>query len=111
MEIKHLTGNRRRHPGYRHLIALAALATLAACGKGPETEPYKKTEYRRDFTPEEFGVGRPHTRDSDCNREIDQLLDAVRVCYNTRTEAECVALQQKQSDRITRLKNSLRCRR
>ena len=111
MEIKHLTGNRGMLPGYRHLIALTVLAMLAACGKGAETEPYKKTEHRRDFAPEEFGIGRQHTRDHACNREIDQLLDAARICYNTRTEAECVALQEKQSDRIARLKNSVRCQR
>lgn len=98
-------------PGYRHLIALTVLATLAACGKGTETEPYKKTEYRRDFTPEEFGIGRQHTRDHACNRDIDQLIDAVRICYNTRTEAECVVLQEQHSGRIARLKNSLRCQR
>ena len=95
--------------GYRHLIALVALAALAACDKTPE--PYQKTEHRRDFAPEEFGVGRPHTPDSTCNREIDQLLDAVRLCYNTRPEPECMALQEKQSERIARLKNSVRCRR
>ncbi|MEW6331068.1 MAG: hypothetical protein AB1560_06395 [Pseudomonadota bacterium] len=111
MKIKHSTSNHRPLLPYRHLIALAVLAALAACGKGPDTEPYKKTEHRRDFAPEEFGIGRQHTRDSACNREIDQLLDAVRVCYNTRTEAECVALQQRQADRIARLKNSLRCQR
>ena len=111
MEIKHLTSNRRMLPGYRHLIALTVLATVAACGKDTETEPYKKTEHRRDFTPEEFGIGRQHTRDHACNREIDQLLDAVRICYNTRTEAECVALQEKQSGHIARLKNSVRCQR
>lgn len=111
MENKHSTRNHHTPPGYSHLIALVVIAALAACGKGTETEPYKKTKYRHDFTSEEYGVGRQHTRDSACNREIDQLLDAVRVCYNTRTEAECVALQQKHFDRIARLKNSLRCQR
>ena len=96
--------------GYRHLLALAVLAALVACGKAPEPE-YKKTEHRRDFAPEEFGIGRAHTKDRACNREIDQLLDAVRICYNTRSEAECAALQEKQSEHITHLKNSTRCRR
>lgn len=97
--------------GYRHLLALAVLAVLTACDKSTETEPYKKTEHRRDFAPEEFGIGRLHTQDRACNREIDQLLDAVRICYNTRPETECATLQEKQSDRITQLKNSTRCRR
>ncbi len=95
--------------GYRHLLALAVLAALTACDKSPE--PYQKTEHRRDFAPEEFGIGRPHTQDRACNREIDQLLNAVRICYNTRPETECATLQKNQSDRITRLKNSTRCRR
>jgi hypothetical protein len=103
--------NRGMPPRYRPLIALAAAVVLSACGKAPEPEAYKKTEHRRDFAPEEFGIGRPHTKNRACNREIDTLLDAVRVCYNTRPEPECAVLQEQHSDRITRLKNSSRCRR
>ncbi len=104
--------NRNMTPGYHQRIVLTiALALLYACGKPPEPEPYQKTEQRRDFMPDEFGIGRAHTKDSRCNRDIDALLNEVRACYNASSPRDCTAVQERNSDRIARLKNSARCMR
>jgi len=98
-------------------ISIAVMMFLAVvaggCRKAPPSpdEP-SRTPQRTDFTPEEFGIGKAHTKDTGCNREIDALLEPVRLCYNNRRpEAECSALQQANSDKIARIKNSLRCQR
>lgn len=87
---------------------MALMFVLLACEKPPE--PDLKIERRTDFAPEEFGIGRPHTRNAACNREIDRLLDATRLCFNSRPEAECSRLQAKNSRAIARLKGTARCR-
>jgi hypothetical protein len=89
----------------------AALFLSAGCKQKPPPEQPSRTPPRTDFAPEEFGVGRAHTQDARCNREIDQLLDQVRLCFNTRPTGSCDALQRANSDKIARLKNSERCRR
>jgi hypothetical protein len=90
------------------LILLIAIGGLAACKKSPppETPPIAP---RTDFSAEEFGIGKTHTKNKACNREIDQLLETVRACYNEQSASRCEALQRKQSDQIARLKNSNRC--
>ena len=97
----------------RPYIAAALLVLgLAACHKpAPEAPPDVKTEHRTDFSPEEFGIGRPHTRSARCNREIDRLLGMIRQCINKNPDANCDSLQQANNDRIARLENSLHCRR
>jgi len=90
-------------------LAIALAVVMAGCEKPPETPV--KIERRRDFTPEEFGVGRPHTANAACNREIDRLLDATRLCFNSRPEPECNRLQDANAQRIARLKGTARCRR
>ena len=97
----------------RPFIATAVLVlSLAACHKpAPEALPAVKTEHRADFTPDEFGIGRPHTRSARCNREIDRLLEQIRQCINKNPDADCGTLQQTNNNRIARLENSLHCRR
>ena len=92
---------------------LTALAVVSACKQKPPPDDGKvQIVQRTDYTPEEFGIGRTHTADAACNREIDQLLDEVRLCYkNGGTAAKCEYIQHKSSDKIKRLKNSVRCAR
>ena len=91
------------------VIALLALGGLGACEKMQEPEVVSKIAQRNDFSREEFGIGRKHTKNTSCNREIDQLLDQIRICINTRTTEECTALQDGNNGRIGQLKNQLRC--
>ncbi|MCK7580848.1 MAG: hypothetical protein MZV65_37975 [Chromatiales bacterium] len=93
------------------LLLLLALVA-GGCKKAPPPEAPVRTPYRTDFAPADFGIGKAHTRDSACNREIDALLEPVRLCYNNRRpEAECSALQQANSEKIARIRNALRCQR
>ena len=95
----------------RLLILAVLIVSIAACkDKKPIDQP-SHTPPRTDFTPQEFGVGRKHTPDAACNREIDQMLEQIRQCYNTRATAECDALRSADSAKIARLKNSQRCSR
>jgi hypothetical protein len=93
------------------LALLAALLAPACKPKPPPDDGRLHIVQRRDFTPAEFGIGRPHTPDPACNREIDILLDEVRHCFNDRPSPACDRLQEANSASITRLKNSRRCAR
>lgn len=95
------------------MAVMVFLALMAGgCKKSPPPDEPSRTPQRTDFAPAEFGIGKAHTKDAACNREIDALLEPVRLCYNARRpEAECSALQQANSDRIARIRNSLRCQR
>lgn len=94
------------------LAAAFALLALVSCrGPAPPDEATKKTVYRTDFTPEEFGVGRAHTQSAACNRDIDRLLDEIRACYNAAPGDDCTALQRANSDKIGHIKIARRCRR
>jgi hypothetical protein len=97
----------------RFLLAAAfALLALAACrGSTPPQEVETRTAYRTDFTPEEFGVGRAHTRSDSCNRDIDRLLEEIRACYNASPGDKCTVLQRANSDKIGHIKLARRCRR
>lgn len=94
-----------------YLLLFIIVATLSAggCKKKPPPDEPSRTPPRTDYSPEDFGIGRKHTRSATCNRQIDQLLDQARVCYGSRPMAECEALQRGNSDKIARLKNSNRC--
>lgn len=94
---------------YLPVLIMAALA-LGGCKDKPPANQHTPTPPRTDYTPEEFGVGRTHTKSRTCNREIDQLLEELRVCYGSRPQAECEALQHGHSEKIGRMKNSNRCR-
>lgn len=93
-------------------VAMAALVVVA-CKKSPPPDDGKAhIAPRTDYAPEEFGIGRHHTPDRNCNRDIDRLLDEVRLCYKSQgVSASCDKLQQRNSERITRLKNTVRCAR
>lgn len=92
------------------LLLLAAATAAGGCDGGsvPEEDAPKR---RWEYTQEDFGIGKPHTKNSRCNRDIDAQLEAIRACYNAREHAECSTLQQQNSDKIARLKNSRRCQR
>ena len=95
----------------RIILAAIFLANVAACKQKPPPDQPSHTPPRTDFSPEEFGIGRKHTPDVACNREIDQMIEQVRVCYNTRPTAQCDTLRSADSAKIARLKNSQRCSR
>ena len=89
---------------------LAILTGITGCKPKPPADVPLNIKPRSDFTPADFGIGRPHTQNRACNREIDRLLDQTRLCFNSHPNGGCDALQQSNSDRIGRLKNSERCR-
>ena len=111
----------------RFVATLAVIVTGAAgCKQKPPPDAPSRTPPRTDFAPEEFGIGRAHTKNAACNREIDQMLEQVRRCYNTQPTtardggsaenagaafppAECDLLQRTDSDKIAQLKNTARC--
>lgn len=95
-------------------ILLPALLLAAVVAGGCRDKPAADTariKPRMDFAPEEFGIGKAHTPNQICNHQIDTLLEEVRRCYNTRSDQGCQSLQQNRNQRITQLKNSVRCRR
>jgi len=91
----------------------SALALVGACKKTPPPDDGKAhTVQRTDYAPEEFGIGRRHTPDQGCNRDIDQLLNEIRLCYQKHGVGKsCDAVQQRNSQKITKLKNTVRCAR
>jgi len=93
------------------LMFMAAVLVVGGCKQKPPPEEPARTPIRTDFSPEDFGIGRKHTKDPACNREIDLLLDQARLCYGygSRPATECEALQSSNSHKIGRLKNSSRC--
>jgi len=88
-----------------------AALLVGGCKPKPPPDAPSRTPPRTDFSPEDFGIGRKHTKSSACNREIDLLLDQARLCYSygSRPVTECEVLQRANSDKIGRLKNSSRC--
>jgi hypothetical protein len=91
------------------LLLIGAVLLVGGCKQKPPPDEPSHTPPRTDFSPEDFGIGRLHTKSATCNREIDQLLEQVRHCYGTRPMAECEVLQRGNSDKIARLKNTSRC--
>jgi hypothetical protein len=90
------------------VIVLAAV-TVTACKKPPPPEQPARIVPRNDFAPEEFGIGRAHTKNFACNREIDGYLEEIRRCYNTHNMEACEGLQRQRTDKINRLKNAAHC--
>ena len=93
------------------VLPLFVALTLIVGGckpKPPEQEP-SRTPPRTDYSPEDFGIGRKHTKSNTCNREIDQLLEEIRLCYGSRPVPECEKFQRSNSDKIGKLKNTSRC--
>mgnify|MGYP006785423473 FL=1 len=93
---------------YLPLIILMILS-MGGCKQKPPPDEPSRTPPRTDFSPEDFGIGRKHTKSNTCNHEIDQLLAQVRRCYGSRPMAECEELQRGNSGKIARLKNTSRC--
>ncbi|MDH4133171.1 MAG: hypothetical protein OEV31_00135 [Gammaproteobacteria bacterium] len=87
----------------------ALLALLLAGGCSKKETPSQPTVQRTDFSPEEFGMGRAHTRNAGCNREIDAIMDITRLCVNSGQGKACDPVREKNSERISRIKNSARC--
>ncbi len=86
------------------VLMLVAGWNLVSCKDQP---PPPKPHYI--YTQEDFGMGRAHTHNESCNREIDRLLNETRLCYNAPESTNCQALQDRNSQQIARLKNSQRC--
>jgi len=95
------------------LICVCALALAGGCKpKAPPDDGKAHTVQRTDYAPEDFGIGRQHTPDTSCNRDIDRLLDEVRLCFRNRgATGACDSLQKRNAERIARLKNTVRCAR
>jgi hypothetical protein len=93
------------------VATLLVLGGLSACEKKKKEPEVTKIPPRTDFSREEFGIGRKHTKNTACNQEIDRLLDQIRVCLNTRGQDACTAMQDDNNTRIGKLKNQLRCAR
>jgi hypothetical protein len=93
------------------LLTVGTLLMLTGCSdsKPPAEEKLELPKYK--FDAEDFGIGRKHTPNAGCNRQIDALLEEIRACYNTQPAEACQAIQEKHNDRIGRLKNLTRCRR
>ena len=91
-------------------LLMLAVLTVGGCKQKPPPDEPSRTPPRTDYSPEEFGVGRNHTKNAACNREVYQMLEQLRLCYGTRPITECDALQRDNSVKIGRLKNSNRCR-
>jgi hypothetical protein len=90
-------------------LLMALTLAVGGCKQKPPPDEPSRTPPRTDYSAEDFGIGRNHTKSAACNREIDQLLEQVRHCYGARPMAECEALQRGNSDKIARLKNTSRC--
>ena len=99
-----------RLPAAMLLGALVIMAAIDGCKPKPPADVPLNIKPRTDFTLADFGIGRPHTQNRACNHEIDRLLNETRLCFNTHPDGGCDALQQSNSDRIARFKNSERCR-
>jgi hypothetical protein len=89
------------------VVVLAAVA-VTACKKPPPPEA-ERIVPRNDFAPEEFGIGRAHTKNFACNREIDGYLEEIRKCYNAHNMEACEGLHRQRSEKINRLKNAAHC--
>lgn len=94
---------------YAVLGVLLAAVSLPACKKQPPPEEPARIVPRTDFAPHEFGIGKPHTKNFACNREIDDYLEEIRKCYNTHNMEACADLQRTRTDKINRLKNAAHC--
>jgi hypothetical protein len=92
-------------------LLVVTLFVVTGCEQRPAADAPSVTPHRTDFAAEEFGAGRAHTKNAACNRQIDQLLGQVSDCYNTRPTAECDQQMRTSSDKIARIKNSMRCSR
>jgi len=91
------------------LLLIVATLAVGGCKQKPPPDEPSRTLPRTEYSPEEFGVGRKHTKSASCNREIDQLLNQARLCYSSRPLAECEELQRGNTEKIAGLKNSSRC--
>jgi hypothetical protein len=91
------------------LSTAVLLAGLTGCSDKPKDEPLQLPQYQ--FEEADFGVGRKHTPNAACNRQIDAWLREVVQCYNTHPKDQCAAMQEKTGERIGRLRNSRRCQR
>jgi hypothetical protein len=87
-------------------LALLAVGASAQNTGAPNSAPEKA---RPQWDPEEFGIGRKHTANARCNRQIDKILEENRNCFNTRPTAECDALMKKNSKKMGSYIRSPRC--
>lgn len=94
------------------LTLICITLVLAACDWKSKEKEIPPVKQRTDYSPEEFGIGRRHTPDRSCNRDIDKLLDKIRLCYKAKgVSGKCDTVQQQSNRKIKKLKHSLRCAR
>jgi len=91
---------------------ICILAMLTACDWKPEKEKDTRIIQRTDYSPDEFGMGRRHTPNRGCNRDIDALLNEIRLCLkNYGVSDKCDNVQKKASKKISHMKHTIRCAR
>ncbi len=92
-------------------LTIAVVVGFVACKENPvpAPEPPSAPKPGWEYTPQDFGIGRKHTANATCNREIDQILGETLNCFNTRSPQACEALQKQNSAKIGAYIRSLRC--
>lgn len=95
----------------RASVALVLTAGIVACKeRAPETKPPPAPPKPGwEYTSEDFGIGRKHTANAWCNRQIDALLEETRRCFNAYPAPSCQDLQQQNSKKMGGYIRSPRC--
>ncbi len=88
------------------LLMLTTLCTAAALGADA---PKDGTAAPLQYSEEDFGIGRKHTPNAWCNRQIDKLLEDTRQCVNTHAAGECDTRMKKNSQKMGGYIRSPRC--
>lgn len=86
-----------------------ALLTVVATAQDRATPDTGAAKPRLKWAPEEFGIGRKHTANARCNRQIDKLLEDNLNCFNTRPSTECEPLMKKNTKAMGVYIRSPRC--
>jgi hypothetical protein len=93
-------------------VAIALATGIVACKEKAapaQSPPRAAPKSGWEYTPDDFSIGRKHTPNANCNRQIDRLLDEIRSCFNTHPSQECEATQRKNSEKIGQFRKSRRC--
>jgi hypothetical protein len=91
------------------LLAATALLLATTIHAEPPAQGAPPTDPNFKFSKEDFGVGRKHTPNAWCNKQIDKLLDEVRDCFNSNPATECEALKAKNTKKMGGYIKNPRC--